>query len=92
MSHTLRDKEKLLNRTRRIRGQIEGVERALVEEKEPYSILQTVAACRGALNGLMLEIIEGHVRLHILDASSPPSTHQDEAVDELMKIVKAFLR
>ena len=92
MSHTLRDREKLLHRVRRIRGQVEGIERALEEEKEPFQILQTVAACRGALNGLMLEIIEGHIRLHVLDESRKPNPEQDEAVDDLMEIVRAFLR
>jgi DNA-binding FrmR family transcriptional regulator len=92
MSHTLRDREKLLHRVRRIRGQVEGIERALEEEKEPFHILQTVAACRGALNGLMLEIIEGHIRLHVLDEGRKPTAEQDEAVDDLMEIVRAFLR
>ncbi len=92
MSHTVRDREKLLHRVRRIRGQVEGVERALLEDKEPFHILQTVAACRGALNGLMLEIIEGHIRLHVLDEHSKPSAQQDEAVTDLMEIVRAFLR
>jgi DNA-binding FrmR family transcriptional regulator len=92
MSHTLRDREKLLHRVRRIRGQVEGIERALEEEKEPFQILQTVAACRGALNGLMLEIIEGHIRLHVLDEGRKPTAEQDEAVDDLMEIVRAFLR
>lgn len=92
MSHTVRDREKLLHRVRRIRGQVEGIERALAEDKEPFHILQTVAACRGALNGLMLEIIEGHIRLHVLDEDRKPSARQNEAVDDLMEIVRAFLR
>jgi len=92
MSHTLRDREKLLHRVRRIRGQVEGIERSLAEEKEPFHILQTVAACRGALNGLMLEIIEGHIRLHVLDENRKATAQQDEAVDDLMDIVRAFLR
>jgi DNA-binding FrmR family transcriptional regulator len=92
MSHTVRDRDKLLHRVRRIRGQVEGIERALAEEKEAFHILQTVAACRGALNGLMLEIIEGHVRLHVLDEKRKPSAQQQEAVEDLMEIVRAFLR
>lgn len=92
MSHTIKDKDRLLKRIRRIRGQVEGIERALVEEKEPFHILQTVAASRGALNGLMIEIIEGHVRSHVLEDEHKPSAHQIEAVDELMEIVRAFLR
>ena len=61
MAHTVRDKQKLLNRVRRIRGQLDGVERALDEEREGSEILRQIAACRGALNGLMLVVLEGHV-------------------------------
>lgn len=92
MSHTSRDRQRLLQRVRRIRGQVEGIERALEAEKEPFHILQTVAACRGALSGLMGEIIDGHVRLHVLDGQRTPTAAQDDAVKELMAIVRAFLR
>jgi DNA-binding FrmR family transcriptional regulator len=92
MSHTIRDKGKLLARIRKIKGQAEGIERALEEEKESFRVLQTVAACRGALNGLMAEIIEGHVHLHVLDEKNPHSTQQNKAADDLMAIVRAFLR
>lgn len=92
MAHTIRDRERLLQRVRRIRGQAEGIERALEEEKDPFLILQTVAACRGALNGLMAEIIEGHVHLHVLDHRRKPSAEQAEAAENLMQIVRAFLR
>ena len=68
------------------------VERALESDGNPFEILQTVAACRGALNSLMVEIIEGHVRLHLLDPAQPPSAEQTEAAEELIDIVRAFLR
>lgn len=67
-------------------------ERALEEKREPFHILQTVAACRGALNGLMAEIIDGHVRLHVLDEERPPTAEQAEAADDLMEIIRTFLR
>ena len=79
-------------RVKRIRGQVDGILRALEEGHEPFEILQTVAACRGALNGLMTEIIDGHVRLHVLDEVRRPTKAQSEAADELMTIVRAFLR
>jgi len=67
MSHTTKDKKKLLSRIRRIKGQSEAIERALEGEGECEEILQLVASCRGALNGLMAELIEGHLRFHVLD-------------------------
>ncbi len=92
MSHTVRDKKKLLDRTRRIKGQIEGIERSLEEEKDCFAILQNVAACRGALNGLMAEIIDGHIQLHVIDPKRPHTHEQHEAADDLMKIIRTYLR
>jgi DNA-binding FrmR family transcriptional regulator len=92
MTHTLREKEKLSLRVRRIRGQIEAIERALDEEKECGDILQLITAARGAMNGLMAELLEDHVRFHVLDPTSKPSSEQAIAADELMEIVRAYLK
>jgi DNA-binding FrmR family transcriptional regulator len=92
MSHTIRDRKKLLNRVRRIRGQIEGIEKALTDEKDPFVILQTVAACRGALNSLMAEIIEGHIRMHVVDPDRSPRGEHLESAEELIDIIRAFLK
>ncbi|MBB5316647.1 metal/formaldehyde-sensitive transcriptional repressor [Tunturibacter empetritectus] len=91
MSHTTKDKKKLLSRIRRIKGQSEAIERALEGEGECEEILQLVASCRGALNGLMAELIEGHLRFHVLDPSQNTSPSQLEAADELMAVVKRYL-
>jgi DNA-binding FrmR family transcriptional regulator len=92
MAHTIRDKEKLLNRVRRIRGQIDAIERALDQEWDCSSILQTIAACRGAINGLMAEIIEGHMRYHVLDPDRQPTSEQAKAAQELIDVVKTYLK
>ena len=60
MPHTKREKKKLIHRIRRLRGQVEAVERALDEDRECFAILQLLSACRGAMNGLMAELMEGH--------------------------------
>ncbi|MBN9074985.1 MAG: metal/formaldehyde-sensitive transcriptional repressor, partial [Rhizobiales bacterium] len=65
MSHTTREKQKLLNRVRRIRGQMEAVERALEEEKGCTAVLQLIAGVRGAVNGLMAEVVEDHIQHHV---------------------------
>src|SRR5260370_9541220 len=62
MGHTIKDKTRLLNRVRRVRGQIEAVERALEAEKGCTEVLHLVVAVRGAMNSLMAELIEGHIR------------------------------
>jgi len=69
MSHIIRNKTNLLARVRRIRGQVEALERALEAEKGCSEIMQQIAAFRGAANGLMTEVIEEHVRTHIANPS-----------------------
>jgi DNA-binding FrmR family transcriptional regulator len=90
--HTTREKKKLITRIRRIRGQLEAVETALNEEKGCYEILQTVAAARGALNGLVAELIEDHVRFHVLDPEAKPPKKQAEAAEELIEVVRAYVK
>jgi DNA-binding FrmR family transcriptional regulator len=87
MAHISNDGKKLLTRVRRIRGQIEGIERAIQEGTDCYAVLQQTAAARGALGGLMAELIDGHVRHHV---HSP--TEREKATDELMEIVRSYLR
>ena len=92
MAHTIRDKKKLLNRVRRIRGQVEAIEKALEQEQDCAVLLQTIAACRGAINGLMAEVIEGHIRFHVVDPNEKPTSAQARAAQELMDVVKTYLR
>lgn len=79
-------------RVRRIRGQIEAVERALTTEQDCSDILQLITAARGAMNGLMAELLEDHVRFHVLDPKRKPTSEQALAADELIDIVKAYLK
>ncbi len=67
MTHTIREKQKLLNRVRRIKGQLEAVERALESEVGCAEVMHLIAACRGAVNGLMGEVVEDHIRTHLVD-------------------------
>jgi DNA-binding FrmR family transcriptional regulator len=92
MAHTIRDKQKLLNRVRRIQGQLTAVEKALEQEQDCSTILLTIAACRGAINGLMAEIIEGHIRFHVVDPDREPTTEKARAAQELIDVVKAYLK
>ena len=92
MAHTIRDKTKLLNRVRRIKGQIEAVEKAIDQEEDCSTILLTIAASRGAINGLMAEIIEGHIRFHVVDPDREPTSAQAKATQELIDVVKTYLK
>lgn len=91
--HTHREKTKLLNRVRRIRGQIDAVERKLRDEDHDcFAVLQTIAACRGAITGLMAEVLQGHIREHIVDRERGPSPTEREAIEQLVDVVRAFLK
>ena len=91
MAHTTKDKAKLLGRVRRIRGQVEAIERAL-DGEECSGVLQLMAACRGALNGLMAEVLEGHIRFHVLDPKAAKNAPQVEAAEELIDVVRTYLK
>jgi len=92
MSHTIRRKTALLARVRRIRGQVEALERALETEKGCAEIMQQIAAFRGAANGLMTEVIEEHVRTHVASPSIASKASRAKGADELIEIVRAYLR
>jgi FrmR/RcnR family transcriptional regulator, repressor of frmRAB operon len=84
-----REKAKLLKRLNRIRGQIEAISRAVKDDTACAAILQQATACRGALDGFIAEVIEDHVREHVVDANNPPSVN--EAAEELISIVHSYL-
>jgi DNA-binding FrmR family transcriptional regulator len=91
MTHTIREKTKLINRVRRLRGQVDGLERMLEEEKSHTDVMQLIAGIRGAMNGLMNEVIEDHIRIH-LAAADLSQADRDDGADELIDIVRAYLR
>lgn len=89
MSHLAKDKAKLVARVRRLKGQMEAIETAI--GTAPCSeILNLVASVRGAVNGLMAELIEDHVREHVLHAES--GSKRIEGANELIDVVKAYLK
>lgn len=92
MGHTAKEKQKLLSRVRRIRGQVEALERALEAEKGCAEVLQQIAAVRGAINGLMTEVIEDHVLTHVAHPSITDDAARAKGAEELIEVVRAYLR
>lgn len=92
MSHTIREKSKLLSRVRRIRGQVEALERALDAEKGCTVILHQIAAVRGAINGLMVEVLEEHVRTHIVDPAISSDAERTQGANELIAVLRSYLK
>ncbi|MET1532601.1 metal/formaldehyde-sensitive transcriptional repressor [Burkholderia sola] len=91
MSHTVREKQKLLNRVRRIKGQVEAIERALEEERGCNDVLQRITSCRGAMNGLLAVVLEDHIRSHLVDADTPDA-HERSATEQLIEVVHSYFK
>jgi DNA-binding FrmR family transcriptional regulator len=92
MTHTVRDRQKLLVRVRRIRGQVEAIERSLEGEAGCEQVMHLIAGARGAMAGLMAEVVEDHVRTHLVDADTHPGALNAEAAEQLLDVVRTYLR
>ena len=88
MALSPRENSKLL-RVRRIRGQFEAVERALESEIGCSDVLQLIAGVRGALNGLLAELLDDYIRTHVVD---PSNTEQADAAVELLDVIRSYLK
>jgi DNA-binding FrmR family transcriptional regulator len=88
MSHLSREKLDLVNRTKKIVGQLEAIERALGEDAACADVLQRLAAVRGGINSLMGELMEDHIRHHM-----PRNTKSsEEAAEDVIEIVRTYLK
>lgn len=92
MTHTIRDRKKLAARVGRIRGQIEAIERALAEEADCERIMHMIAGVRGGVAGLMAEVVEDHIRTHLVDPDKNPGALNAEAADQLIEVVHTYLK
>lgn len=101
MGHTIKGKKPLLARVKRIQGQAAAIARALEEGEECMAVLQQIAAIRGAVNGLMAEVLEGHLREHLLlphhqttqtQAVPEADPARQQEVDQVMRIVRSYLK
>ena len=92
MAHTIKEKTKLLARVRRIKGQVEAVERALEAELGCGDVLQLVASVRGAVNGLTVELIEDHIVHHVVDPHREPDAGRARGASELIDVIHTYLK
>ena len=90
MSHIEKEKQKLVARIRRIRGQLDSIERSLSSGDDCADVLMLLANVRGGINSLMAEVLEDHIRLHMLTEKSqhPPT----ELAEDLIDLVRAYLK
>lgn len=92
MSHTIKNKNKLIGRVRRIKGQIEAVERALETELGCADVLMLVASVRGAINGLTSELLEDHIRHHVVDPEHEKDPERAKGAADLIDVVRTYLK
>ncbi|MDD2877214.1 MAG: metal/formaldehyde-sensitive transcriptional repressor [Acidiphilium sp.] len=92
MSHTVREKSRLLARVRRIRGQIEAIERGLDAEIGCADVLMLIASARGAMNGLMAEVMEDHVRSHVIDPAHETDQARAQGAQDLIDAIRSYLK
>ena len=90
MSHTVHQQDKLIARVRRLKGQMEGIERALEGEAGCGEILRQLASVRGALAGLTAEVMEDHLRLHVVEAETEAGRRHGG--EELIEVIRTYLK
>jgi DNA-binding FrmR family transcriptional regulator len=91
MSHLEKEKQKLIARIKRIRGQVDSIERSLTIDDDCADVLMLLANVRGGINSLMAEVLEDHIRLHMLSNEKntmPPV----ELAEDLIALVRSYLK
>lgn len=91
MAHTIKGRKQLMTRVRRIKGQAEALERALDQGSECAAILQQIAAIRGAVNGLMAEVLEGHLRDHLGPDAVDPQQRTDD-IEQVISVLRSYMK
>ncbi|BFM20045.1 metal/formaldehyde-sensitive transcriptional repressor [Gilvimarinus japonicus] len=91
MAHTTKQRDKLLARVKRIRGQADGIEKLLNQDGDCAKVLQQIAAIRGAVNGLMSEVLEGHIREH-LGSHEATTQERDADIEQVVAILRSYMK
>jgi len=92
LSHITAAKKELISRINRIQGQLDAIKEAVQEDRNCASILQQVAACRGGINGLMAEIIEGEIKCHVLSPNARANSSEAQAADQVIEILRRYIK
>jgi len=92
VAHTADEKKQLLVRVNRIHGQLKSIREAIEEERDCEDVLQQIAACRGAMNSLLIEIFEGEIRFHVLDKDARVDSKQTRAAENLIAILHRYIK
>jgi DNA-binding FrmR family transcriptional regulator len=91
MPHTPEEKKRVLARVRRVRGQLDALETALIEGADCGPVLQQIAAMRGAVNGLMAGVLESHLREEFTSLDDTTDA-QKSSIDEVISLIRTYLK
>ena len=92
MAHTIQERRKLLARVNRIEGQVKSIRTALEQDQECATVLQQIAACRGAINSLLVEIVDGEIRYHVLSKAAKVDSREARAAEGLVEILHRYIK
>ncbi|MES2012285.1 MAG: metal/formaldehyde-sensitive transcriptional repressor [Pseudomonadota bacterium] len=91
MAHINHNKQKILTRINRIKGQVTAMESALNNGVDCAAFLHQIASIRGAVDGLMSEALEGHIREHLGDVHEP-SAQREQDLEQVISVLKTYLK
>jgi FrmR/RcnR family transcriptional regulator, repressor of frmRAB operon len=92
MAHIIEEKTKLLQRVRRLRGQVDAIERALQADTDCAKVMQLTVSVRGAANALMAELLEDHIRIHVSDPAHERDKQRAKGAKHLIDVLHAYLK
>lgn len=92
LTHIATERQKLLNRIRRLRGQIDALERAVEAEEGCIEAMRLLTAARGAINAIMAEVVEDHIEGHMIDPERRRSRAEEAATDELVEVLRTYIK
>jgi DNA-binding FrmR family transcriptional regulator len=92
VAHTVAERRRLLARVNRIEGQVKSIRNALENDSECASVLQQIAACRGAINSLLVQIIDGEIRFHVLSKNAKIDSREARAAQDLVEILHRYVK
>lgn len=90
MAHTIANKEKLILRIKKIKGQLNSIEKALEDEKDCFKVLQQISASKGAIQSLMSEVLDGHIKEHL--GSHVSDEQREQEIENLTSLLKTYLK
>jgi len=92
VAHTVQERRNLLARVNRIEGQVKSIRTALEQDKECATVLQQIAACRGAINSLLVQIVDGEIRYHVLSRNAKVDSSEARAAESLTEILNRYIK